>query len=101
MTPREFYEQLQTVMTGEKQAVMKLSMDGGGLSFKVSEHDAMAAKLLLWLEDQMPDASYWDLFEVLDAAHWWASFWTSLLDGDDGADVMPPPADCHNTEMGV
>jgi hypothetical protein len=74
MTPNEFYEKLQTVTEPSE-----MTLSPGPLVIKVNEHDAMASRLILWLQEQMPDeATVKDLFDVLDAAHWWASFWTSL-----------------------
>lgn len=102
MTPHEFYEELQATLADTPNAIIKLSMgegDGdGGLSFNVSQDDAMAAKLLLWLEDQMPDADMWTVFEVLDAAHWWATFWTSLSGSEN---IVPLPTGCQEGETEV
>jgi len=79
MTPNEFYESLQIVTESSE-----ITLSPGPLAIKVGEHDAMAAKLLLWLQEQMPDdAIVGDLFDVLDAAHWWVTFWTSLPHKDD------------------
>lgn len=103
MTPHEFYEELQATLADTPNAILELSMGegDGGLSFNVSKEDAMAAKLMLWLEEQMPDDTLWDVFEVLDAAHWWATFWTSLSRGEaeDFEKVTPSP--CHDVEIEV
>jgi len=73
MTPHEFYEQLAKVTEQ-----MNITLSPGPFKVNVNSHDAMAAKLILWLEEQMPeDATTGDLFDVLDAAHWWATFWLS------------------------
>lgn len=79
MTPNEFYESLQTVTESSET-----TLSPGPLIIRVGVRDAMAAKLLLWLQEQMPDdATVGDLFDVLDAAEWWATFWTSLAHNDD------------------
>ena len=73
MTPIEFYDRLQSIIG---PGVVTLSP--GPLTVNVGTADAIAARLLLWLHDEMPeDATVGDLFDVLDAAHWWATFWTS------------------------
>jgi hypothetical protein len=45
----------------------------------ISEHDGTAARLLLWLVDQMPPgATEQDLEDVLSAAVWWNTFLASM-----------------------
>ena len=61
-----------------------ITLKPGPIRLKVSQHDAMAAKALLWLFDQMPDNTVGDLLDVLSAMEWWASFWASL---DMGVEV--------------
>jgi len=75
MTPRDFYKHIQSI---DQSTIITLSP--GPFQIRVGQHDAMAAKLLLWLEDQMPeDATVADLIKVLDAAQWWNTFWSSLV----------------------
>lgn len=74
MKPNEFYRHLAEVTESTK-----MTLAPGPLEVNVNRHDAMAARLILWLQEQMPeDATTGDLFDVLDAAHWWATFWSSL-----------------------
>lgn len=74
MTPHDFYEHIQSIDQPQ------VTLSPGPFIIKVSQHDAMAAKILLWLEDQMPeDATIHDLTKVLDAAQWWSTFWSSLV----------------------
>lgn len=75
MTPHDFYEQIQSI---DQFTIITLSP--GPFQITINQHDAMAAKLLLWLEDQMPeDATIHDLTKVIDAAQWWSTFWSSLV----------------------
>ena len=74
MTPNEFYEKLQSAKESDI-----VTLSPGPLKIRVGQSDAMAAKLILWLQDEMPeDATISDLFDVLAAATWWATFWSSL-----------------------
>lgn len=83
MTPNEFYEQLSSV-----DGPSEISLGPGPLVLKVNQHDALAARLLLWLGEQMPDdATVGDLFDTLDAAHWWATFWSSLRQTGKGEEA--------------
>jgi hypothetical protein len=78
MTPNDFYKSLQVAGLSE------VTLSPGPLTIRVNEQDAMAGNLLLWLQEQVPDAfTVRDLFEVLDAAKWWATFWASLPREDD------------------
>lgn len=77
----EFYEKLQLV-TGQNTT----TLSPGPLKIGVSQSDAMAARLILWLEQVMPDeATIGDLLDVLAAATWWVTFWSSL-DKESGAE---------------
>lgn len=81
MTPREFYEFLAST-----SATGTIDFGEAAISLRVGPQDAMAARLLLWLVEAMPeDATIGDLDKVLDAAKWWSTFWASLDRGDDGA----------------
>ena len=49
----------------------------------VDERDALAARLLLWLMEEMPDgATQVDLEDVLEAARLWAVFGASIINGE-------------------
>ncbi len=63
MTPKDFFA-----------SIAKLSVPGtlklqGGI--RVDATDALAAKLLIWLHEQMPHASVGELEAVLDRANMW------------------------------
>lgn len=62
MTPREFYEFL-----AKRETTGVIGFGEAAVSLRVGPQDAMAARLLLWLEAEM-----------LDAAKWWSTFWASL-----------------------
>jgi len=86
MKPTEFYDRLQTVTESST-----LALSPGPLVVKVGVADAMAAKLLLWLYNEMPEnATVRDMFDVLDAAHWWATFWSSLSDSEEVSEEQAP-----------
>lgn len=71
-TPKAYLESL----VGQTEP-MKLSLPP--IPIKVNKQDFMAARLLLWLHEQMPeDATQGDLDDVLDAAKWWATFFAAL-----------------------
>ena len=88
MKVASFYAQLATV-TQEST----LTLSDGELEIKVNEHDAAAADLLLWLTEYLPEnATVGDQFEVLDAAKWWATFFSSVL--------LDPPREEIDTPKG-
>ena len=83
MTPHRFYEWLSTEVTGPTQ----VTLAPGPVILRVNQHDALAARLLLWLAEAMPeDATSGDLHDpygtaaasVLDVARWWSTFWAAL-----------------------
>jgi len=75
MTPHEFYKHLQSINQSTT-----ITLSPGPFAIKVGKYAALAAKLLLYLEDQLPeDATIGDLIQVLDAAQWWNTFWSSLV----------------------
>jgi hypothetical protein len=83
MTPNDFYRSLQSVTE-----TSEVTLSPGPLTIQVNKQDAMAGKLLLWLQEQVPDDfTAGDLLDVLDAAKWWATFWTSLPWEDDEEEV--------------
>lgn len=81
MTPQEFYQRIAGKVI-EPHSVLKLSP--GPVALQIGPQDALAAKLILWLVEQMPeDATQGFLEDVLDSAKFWAVFWSSLeRDGD-------------------
>ena len=87
MKVASFYAQLANVT---KPSLLTLSDEE--LEIKVGWHDGAAARLLLWLTECLPEtATVADQFEVLDAAKWWAMFFSSV--------PLDPPADeTSNTE---
>ncbi len=74
MTPEDFLKKLATI-----EGPTEIRLSPGPLDIKANVADALAAKLILWLYDEMPeDATSGDMLNVLDAARWWAAFWFSL-----------------------
>ena len=74
MRVKDFYEGLSRVT-----ASTELTLSPGPVTLKVNAQDTLAARLLLWLEQEMPpDATQGDLDDVLDAAKWWATFWAAM-----------------------
>lgn len=73
MNRRDFYHKLAEVQ-GQSTVTVEAP-----LPLVVSAHDGLAARLLLWLVDQMPaEATEGDMDDVLDAARWWHTFLGSL-----------------------
>lgn len=74
MTPNEFYKQLATVKEAER-----ITLGPGPLVMVVGWQDALSARLMLWLIDNMPaESTQGDLEDVLGNALWWARFWAML-----------------------
>ncbi len=73
MTQKEFYEFLATA-TGTG------TLDfGDSIQLRIGPQDALAAKLLLWLADVMPDdATLGQMDDALDAAKWWMTLFASI-----------------------
>lgn len=83
MSPKQFYE----LMGSGKllQAIMPPPTP-----IQIGEADVMAAKLLNWLHDEMPeDATQGDLDDVLDAAKWWSTFWGAAHNAATSRPTMP------------
>lgn len=76
-TPREFYQSLaQSDLAQSDPRIVPVP----SLPIKIGPQDIIAARLLLWLERQMPeDATQGDLDDVLDAAKWWTTFFGSAF----------------------
>lgn len=75
MTANEFFHQLSTITQSRRFTPP--------IDIQVGPHDALAAKLLLWLQEQMADnATEGDLEDVLDAAKWWTVLFASMYKAD-------------------
>lgn len=73
-TPKEIYE----LLAESKPSTVTLP----ACSIRINESDSMAAKLLLWLYENMPeDATQGDLSDVLDSAKWWSLFFAAATEG--------------------
>lgn len=70
MTSKLYLENLS------KQTLGEISLPD--LPISVGKSDIMAAKLLLWLDEQMPNAIQIELDEVLNSAKWWSTYWASV-----------------------
>lgn len=85
MTPEQFYNDLANRIDGPSL----LTLSPGPVKLAVNKQDAMAARMLLWLVEAMPDdATVGDMEDVLDAAKFWSTFWSSL-ERDDVVAVTP------------
>jgi len=75
MTPEQFYAEFALGIEPDTTMTIR----PGPIAFKVGPADALAAKMLLWLIEQIPDdATYGYLDDVLDAARFWSTFWASM-----------------------
>lgn len=82
ITPKAFFEDLS-------QSTPRI-VPAPQVPIKIGVADIMAARLLLWLGDQLPeDATVGDFEDVLDAAKWWHVFFVlantaakEKMDGD-------------------
>lgn len=75
MTPEAFYKRLAQGV--DPNSLITLSP--GPIRLRIGPQDALAAKLLLWLVEQMPeDATQGDMDDVLESARYWSMFWASL-----------------------
>jgi hypothetical protein len=49
------------------------------MKIRVDRRDALAAKFILWLDQELPDdITVGDLLNALAAATWWVTLWSSL-----------------------
>lgn len=70
MKPLDLLERLQAI-----EGPMEVTLSPGPFVANCNWPDAIAAKLLLWLYEQMPeDATYGDLENTLLSALWWSQF---------------------------
>lgn len=75
MTSEDFYKYIAELEEGHNE----ITLSPGPFSLKVGQGDVTAAKLLLWLYEEMPEnATVGDLLDALQSALWWATFWLSL-----------------------
>lgn len=87
MTPNEFYERLSEQLEVIEAGKTTLILSPGPFKLRVGRCDAEAAKLLLWLQEGLPDGTtLGELEEVLLAALWWTQFWASLSTEANDAD---------------
>ena len=76
-TPLEFYQKLQNMEPGT------ITMSPGPFRIGIGPADAMAAKLILWLLEQLPDdVTTGNFLEVLDCARWWTVYWAGVHDAE-------------------
>ena len=52
----------------------------GDVSLRVNTQDAQAARILQFIEAEWPGATVGEVIEMLDAASWWSTFFTSLAE---------------------
>jgi hypothetical protein len=74
MTPKEFWQQIATLETKE---VITLAPTPAGepLTMLACAADAWAARLMLWLIEQLPpETTQGELEDILDMTKWWAQF---------------------------
>ncbi len=75
MTPNNFLKQ----MAAMPPTPGLLTIYPGPVRMNVGPADMEAAKLILWLLEQLPDeATYGQVDDILDAAKWWMAFWCGL-----------------------
>jgi hypothetical protein len=76
-------EILESIASAENGGVIEMPV-----RIAISKSDAMGAKLLLWLVEQMPEEwTSGDMHDALDAAKWWQT----LLDTMRYAKEKMPP----------
>jgi hypothetical protein len=78
MNQKQFYQELLAV-----SGPGTITLQPGPIKLRVNEHDAMAARSLLWMYDQMPEKTVGDLLDVLDSMRWWVSFWNMRDDYEE------------------
>lgn len=74
MKVASFYAQLANITNPSL-----LTLSNKKLQIRVGQHDADAARLLLWLAEQLPESTtVGDMHDILDAAKWWSTFFSSV-----------------------
>lgn len=72
MKPSDILTVLQELK--EEQNTLRLKCKKNQIDIRVGRADKMAAKLLHFLGEGMPDATIQDFHDILDAAKWWLIF---------------------------
>jgi hypothetical protein len=79
MTPKEFLNQISNI----KEPTV-ITLKPGPISLTVNLSDGMAARLIMWLMENMPeDTTEGQMENVIDAAKWWLVFWASAVEVKD------------------
>ena len=61
----------------------EITLSPGPFSRKIGSCDAFAAKMLLWMFDELPDsATVGDMLDILSSAEWWLTLHLSQLPDD-------------------
>lgn len=47
-------------------------------AIKVGKNDVLAARILLWLEEQDENQTVGDVIDILNAAQWWHTLFSSI-----------------------
>ena len=71
MTPRDFFELMQS---GNMKKEISLPFP-----LELGTSDILAAELILWLIDKMPEGTIGDINNVLDSAKFWHIYWSSVF----------------------
>ena len=72
MTPKEFISYLAKANPGTIDHIPPAPI-------KIGMGDINAAKLILWLYAEFPDATQGDFDDMLDAAKWWTTLFGSMF----------------------
>lgn len=76
MTPRDMMKTLKGV---EGKAVWTLS---GEVSMRVADHDAKAMRVLEFMEQEWPDLTVGETFDILYSAGWFQTLFSCLQKDD-------------------
>ena len=81
MTPNELFKRLVGRLKEIEAGKTTLTLSPGPFSLRVGKSDVQAAKLLLWLQEEMPDdVTFGEFEDVLIAAIWWVHFLASQFE---------------------
>ena len=93
MTPNEFFERLAGRLPEIEAGRNTLTLSPGPMSIRIGVCDVWAVRLLLWLQEQMPDSLTFDeLEDVLLAALWWFHFWGAQYEEPESPAGADPEA---------
>lgn len=82
MTPIEFFERLSGRLEEIRAGKNELTLSPGPMPLMIGEQDVYAARLILWLLDQMPDdVTFGEVEDIVIAALWWLHFWAAQPGG--------------------